>query len=76
MLELVKIEVQLPGAPNYQRVAVVFDIPDEFDCVLGMPFIVDVQPDIDWKRRCFKIDVSGGDSAMETSTPGGKVQSG
>ncbi|KAG2888211.1 hypothetical protein PC114_g18478 [Phytophthora cactorum] len=72
MLELVKIEVQLPGAPNYEGVAVIFDIPDEFDCVLGMPFFVDVQPDIDWKRRCFKIDVSGGDSAMETSTPGGK----
>ncbi|KAG4061544.1 hypothetical protein PC123_g3621 [Phytophthora cactorum] len=75
MLELVKIEVQLPGAPNYQGVAVVFDIPDEFDCVLGMPFFVDVQPDIDWKRRCFKIDVSGGgDSAMKTSTPGGKCR--
>ncbi|KAG2938032.1 hypothetical protein PC115_g3917 [Phytophthora cactorum] len=75
MLELVKIEVQLPGAPNYQGVAVVFDIPDEFDCVLGMPFFVDVQPDIDLKRRCFKIDVSGGgDSAMKTSTPGGKCR--
>ncbi|KAG3233109.1 hypothetical protein PI124_g21811 [Phytophthora idaei] len=72
MLELVKIEVQLPGAPNYQGVAVVFDIPDEFGCVLGMPFFVDVQPDIDWKHRCFKINVSGGDSAMETSTPGEK----
>ncbi|GMF38472.1 unnamed protein product [Phytophthora fragariaefolia] len=72
VLELVKITVCLDGAPNYQCVAVVFDIPDEFDCVLGMPFFVDVQPEIDWKRRCFKMDDSVGASAVETSTPSGK----
>ncbi|KAE9216866.1 hypothetical protein PF004_g14327 [Phytophthora fragariae] len=38
VLELAKITVRLDDAPNYQCVAVVFDIPDEFDCVLGMPF--------------------------------------
>ncbi|KAJ8539077.1 hypothetical protein ON010_g12795 [Phytophthora cinnamomi] len=37
-LELVKMTVRLDGAPNYQCVAVVFDIPDEFDFVIGMPF--------------------------------------
>ncbi|GMF46618.1 unnamed protein product [Phytophthora fragariaefolia] len=72
VLELVKITVCLDGAPNYQCVAVVFDIPDEFDCVLGMPFFVDVRPEIDWKRRCFKMDDSVGSSAVETSTPSGE----
>ncbi|EGZ28056.1 hypothetical protein PHYSODRAFT_446830, partial [Phytophthora sojae] len=51
VLELAKITVCLEGTPKYQCVAVVFDIPDEFDCVLGMPFFVDVQPEIGWKRR-------------------------
>ncbi|GMF57150.1 unnamed protein product [Phytophthora fragariaefolia] len=37
-----------------------------------MPFFVDVQPEIDWKRRCFKLDDSVGASAVETSTPSGK----
>ncbi|GMF17846.1 unnamed protein product [Phytophthora lilii] len=39
LLELVKIEIKLKGVPDYQCVAVVFDIPDEFDCVLGMLFL-------------------------------------
>ncbi|GMG15837.1 unnamed protein product [Phytophthora fragariaefolia] len=69
---LVKITVCIDGAPNYQCVAVVFDIPDEFDCVLGMPFFVDVQPEIDWKRQCFKMGDSVGSSAVETSTPSGE----
>ncbi|GMF18111.1 unnamed protein product [Phytophthora lilii] len=72
LLELVKIEIKLKGVSNYQCVAVVFDIPDEFDCVLGMPFFVDVQPNVDWKRRCFKDDESSGASTADTSTPCGK----
>lgn len=72
ILELMKIEIEIPGVPDHPCVAVVFDIPDEFDCVLGMPFFVDVQPEIDWKRRCFKKDVSDGASTLEISTPCGK----
>ncbi|GMF44478.1 unnamed protein product [Phytophthora fragariaefolia] len=72
ILELVTIEIRLKNVPNYQCVAVVFDIPEEFDCVLGMPYFVDGQPAIDWKRRCFKSDVQVGASTMETSTPLGK----
>ncbi|OWY93692.1 hypothetical protein PHMEG_00036820 [Phytophthora megakarya] len=53
ILELATIEIQRQGIPSYRCVVIVFNIPDEFDCVLGMPFFVDVQPDIDWKRRCF-----------------------
>ncbi|GMF15818.1 unnamed protein product [Phytophthora lilii] len=72
MLELVNIAIHLQDAPNYPCVAVVFDIPEEFDCVLGMSVFVDVQPDIDWRRRCFKNNVSAGASAVETPTPCGK----
>ncbi|POM64578.1 Hypothetical protein PHPALM_19875 [Phytophthora palmivora] len=67
VLKLAKITVCLGGAPNYHCVAVVFDIPDEFDCALRMPFFVDEQPEIDGKRRCFKMDDSVGASAVETS---------
>ncbi|GMF53574.1 unnamed protein product [Phytophthora fragariaefolia] len=73
ILELVTIEIRLKNVPNYQYVAVVFDIPEEFDCVLGMPYFVDVQSAIDWKRRCIKSDVQVGASTMETSTPLGKA---
>ncbi|ETM32674.1 hypothetical protein L914_19978, partial [Phytophthora nicotianae] len=76
ILELVKIEIILQGVPNYQCVAVVFDIPEEFDGVLGMPFFVDIHPDIDWKNRCFKVCVSDGASTADISTPCGKCSPG
>ncbi|POM81824.1 LOW QUALITY PROTEIN: Hypothetical protein PHPALM_149 [Phytophthora palmivora] len=72
VLELIKIEVRLQDTPNYHRVVVVFDISEEFDCGLGMSFFVDVQSDIDWKRRCFKKGVLDGASGINSSTPCGK----
>ncbi|GMF42245.1 unnamed protein product [Phytophthora fragariaefolia] len=72
VLELAKIEIRLKGVPEYQCVAVVFNTPNEFEYVLGIPFFVNVQPNIDWKHRCFKGDDSRGDSAMDTSTSCGK----
>jgi hypothetical protein len=30
---------------------VVYQIPDEFDCILGMPFFEATNPRIDWKAR-------------------------
>ncbi|ETN03936.1 hypothetical protein PPTG_15252 [Phytophthora nicotianae INRA-310] len=72
ILAVVKIKIRLQFAPNYQCVAVVFAIPEKFDCVLGMPFFVDVHPDIDRKNRCFKEYVSNGASTTDISTPGGK----
>ncbi|GMF18457.1 unnamed protein product [Phytophthora fragariaefolia] len=72
ILALVTIEIRFKNVPKYQCVAVVFDIPEEFDCVLAMPYFVDVQPAIDWKRRCFKRDVQVRASPMKTSTPLGK----
>ncbi|ETI32387.1 hypothetical protein F443_20800 [Phytophthora nicotianae P1569] len=76
ILELMKIEILLQGVPNYQCVAVVFDIPEEFDGVLGMPFFVDIHPDIDWKNRCIKVCVSDGASTAGISTPCGKCSPG
>ncbi|KAG3127789.1 hypothetical protein PI124_g21768 [Phytophthora idaei] len=35
----------------YKCVAVVYAIPDEFDCILGTPFLEDMQPQIDWRDR-------------------------
>ncbi|GMF47048.1 unnamed protein product [Phytophthora fragariaefolia] len=72
VLELAKIEVRLKGVPKYRCVVVVFNTPDEFDCILGMPFFVDVQPNIDWKHECFMNDDSGGASAIDNSTSCGK----
>ncbi|GMF52875.1 unnamed protein product [Phytophthora fragariaefolia] len=35
----------------YKCVAVVYAIPDEFDCILGIPFFEDMQPQVDWRSR-------------------------
>ncbi|OWZ14981.1 hypothetical protein PHMEG_00011454 [Phytophthora megakarya] len=40
-LMLVTIEILLQRILCYRRVAVVFDIPDEFGCVHGIPFFVE-----------------------------------
>ncbi|GMF28563.1 unnamed protein product [Phytophthora fragariaefolia] len=58
ILGLVTIEIRLKNVPNYQCVAVVFDIPEEFDCVLGMPYFVDVQPAIDWSVDASRVTSS------------------
>ena len=36
---------------DYSTKAVVYDIPDEFDCILGMPFFATMDPDINWTAR-------------------------
>jgi len=35
----------------YHTTMVVYQIPDEFDCILGMPFFEEANPIIDWKAR-------------------------
>ncbi|GMF19451.1 unnamed protein product [Phytophthora fragariaefolia] len=35
----------------HKCVAVVYAIPDEFDCILGIPFFEAMQPQIDWRSR-------------------------
>ncbi|POM64835.1 Hypothetical protein PHPALM_19585 [Phytophthora palmivora] len=38
----------------YKCVAVVYATPEEFDCILGIPFFEDMQPQIDWRGRQIK----------------------
>ncbi|KAG6622539.1 Retrovirus Polyprotein [Phytophthora cinnamomi] len=46
------MEIQASGLDDaYRCVAVVYQIPDEFDCILGIPFFEDMQPQIDWRSR-------------------------
>ncbi|KAE8955950.1 hypothetical protein PR001_g31903, partial [Phytophthora rubi] len=49
-LEVLPLEIQVSGLDEaYKCVAVVYAIPDEFDCILGIPFFQDMQPQIDWR---------------------------
>ncbi|KAE8909935.1 hypothetical protein PF003_g6067 [Phytophthora fragariae] len=51
-LEVLPLEIQVSGLDEaYKCVAVVYAIPDEFDCILGIPFFEDMQPQIDWRGR-------------------------
>ncbi|KAE9063447.1 hypothetical protein PF010_g28988, partial [Phytophthora fragariae] len=52
-LEVLPLEIQVSGGLDeaYKCVAVVYAIPDEFDCILGIPFFEDMQPQIDWRDR-------------------------
>ncbi|ETP53449.1 hypothetical protein F442_01645, partial [Phytophthora nicotianae P10297] len=51
-LEVLSLMITIPGlAETYTAVAVVYAIPDEFDCILGIPFFEDMQPQIDWRGR-------------------------
>ncbi|GMF44968.1 unnamed protein product [Phytophthora fragariaefolia] len=63
MLEFVKIDIQLKGVTNYHCVAVVFDIRDELDCVLGMPFVVDTSTS---SRKCSQANGSGLHDAVDS----------
>ncbi|GMF21582.1 unnamed protein product [Phytophthora fragariaefolia] len=46
------MEIRISGMNDvYKCVAVVYAIPDEFDCILGIPFFKDMQPQIDWRSR-------------------------
>ncbi|DAZ96859.1 TPA: hypothetical protein N0F65_008290, partial [Lagenidium giganteum] len=49
-LELVHVNMEVPGVPTcYATTAVVYDLPDRIDCILGMPFFEEKQPQVDWK---------------------------
>ncbi|EGZ13677.1 hypothetical protein PHYSODRAFT_513131, partial [Phytophthora sojae] len=51
-LEILLIEILASRLDDaYKCVAVVYPIPDEFDCILGIPFFEDMQPHIDWRGR-------------------------
>ncbi|RAW25988.1 hypothetical protein PC110_g17608 [Phytophthora cactorum] len=49
-LEVLPLNIMVSGIQDaYKYVAVVNAIPDEFDCILGIPLFEDVQPQIDWR---------------------------
>ncbi|KAG2912820.1 hypothetical protein PC117_g18790 [Phytophthora cactorum] len=51
-LEVLPLDIVVSGIHEaYKCVAVVFSIHDEFDCILGIPFFEDMQPQIDWRSR-------------------------
>ncbi|KAG3000263.1 hypothetical protein PC121_g20173 [Phytophthora cactorum] len=51
-LEVLPLDIVVSGIHKaYKCVAVVFSIHDEFDCILGIPFFEDMQPQIDWRSR-------------------------
>ncbi|KAG3092027.1 hypothetical protein PI124_g20690 [Phytophthora idaei] len=54
-LEVLPLEVMVTGlSETYKCVAVVYAIPEEFDCILGIPFFEDMQPQIDWRGQQIK----------------------
>ncbi|KAE9302457.1 Transposon Tf2-6 polyprotein [Phytophthora fragariae] len=51
-LEVLPMEILVSGLHDvYKCVAVVYAIPDEFDCILGIPIFEDMQPQVDWRSR-------------------------
>ncbi|KAE9125861.1 hypothetical protein PF007_g6192 [Phytophthora fragariae] len=51
-LEVLPLEIQVSGLDEaYKCVAIVYAIPGEFDCILGIPFFEDIQPQINWRDR-------------------------
>ncbi|KAG4050902.1 hypothetical protein PC123_g13852 [Phytophthora cactorum] len=55
ILEVLPLNITASGIQDaYKCVAVVYAIPDKFDCILGIPFFEDVQPQIDWRGRRIK----------------------
>ncbi|KAG2983897.1 hypothetical protein PC121_g10151 [Phytophthora cactorum] len=51
-LEVLPLNIMVSGIQDaYKCVAVVYATPDEFECILGIPFFDDVQPQIDWRGR-------------------------
>ncbi|POM62826.1 hypothetical protein PHPALM_27967 [Phytophthora palmivora] len=51
-VEVLLLEIAVSGlGKKYKCVAVVYAIPDEFNCILGIHFFEDMQPLIDWRGR-------------------------
>ncbi|POM67197.1 Hypothetical protein PHPALM_16841 [Phytophthora palmivora] len=55
VLELIKIEVRLQNTPNYQCVAVIFDIPKGLNCVFGMYNLIS-SGSVDVSRRTSQME--------------------
>ncbi|KAJ8574902.1 hypothetical protein ON010_g4312 [Phytophthora cinnamomi] len=52
VLVVLPLKIHVSGLDEaYPCGAVVYAIPDKFDCILGIPFFEDTQPQIDWRGR-------------------------
>ncbi|GMF39874.1 unnamed protein product [Phytophthora fragariaefolia] len=57
-LDVLPMEVLVSGLNDgYKCVAVVYAIPDEFDCILGIPFFEDMQPQVNWRSRQIEVTI-------------------
>ncbi|OWY99200.1 LOW QUALITY PROTEIN: hypothetical protein PHMEG_00029845 [Phytophthora megakarya] len=79
-LEILPLRITVSGLDKaYECVAVVYAIPDKFDCILGIPFFEGTQPQIDWRSRRIigtQVSLLHWERTDETSGPieeGGQV---
>eukprot|EP00644_Phytophthora_capsici_P019648 jgi/Phyca11/133354/e_gw1.422.1.1 len=76
-LELLALSIKVRGMEEpYDCVAVVYAIPEEFDCILGIPFFEDVQPMIDWSDRRIEGTRSRILQAEQASKTSGPIEEG
>ncbi|DBA00051.1 TPA: hypothetical protein N0F65_003717, partial [Lagenidium giganteum] len=70
-LELVHVNMEVPGVPTYYATAaMVYDLPDRIDCILGMPFFEEKQPQVDWKTRTISVTTpANAPSLLEKGSP-------
>ncbi|OWZ00715.1 hypothetical protein PHMEG_00028036 [Phytophthora megakarya] len=52
---VVSLEIKLTGFPVYRTEAFVMTIPEQKNALLGMPWLEEVNPEIDWKNRLIKF---------------------
>ncbi len=68
-LEVAKVQVRVTADFNwYDTTMVVYQIPDEFDIILGMPFFEEVDPNINWKTRTIHPKLDKGKDGNLTSS--------
>ncbi|OWZ03692.1 polyprotein [Phytophthora megakarya] len=52
---VVSLEIKLTGFPVYRTEAFVMTIPEQKNVLLGMPWLEEVNPEIDWKNKLIKF---------------------
>ena len=45
-----KVKLQIPGFPEYEATVQVMPVPDNHDVLLGLPWLREMNPIIDWKK--------------------------
>ncbi|GMF56186.1 unnamed protein product [Phytophthora fragariaefolia] len=60
------LSAQLPGFPSYEFTAFVLEVPESQDVLLGMPWLVEVNPVIDWSTRVITPRSPEGDQGAQS----------